>query len=276
MQPSGVKSFIVNYRVGDGGRKAPNRRLVVGRYGRVTSGTRRGARRRNCSGGSPAATIPAGERDDARGMPTLGEACDDYIESGRHLAEATVKSYRRYSNLYLGDWRSRPLDAISRKDVEARFHLITDRHGAVPADQCLSFLRSVYRRPCVNHDGLRNPVELWLAGGGRYHPKRRKRISSPAKVLPKWRAGIDAVVRNPVHRDVFLFGLYTGMRRSEIFHPALGAGRHRGRPVPGRGRRRRVSRWSFRSRGSLGRFSRAAGRRARLCTRTCGTGCSRR
>ncbi len=69
----------------------------------------------------------------------------------------------------------------------------------------------------MDHEGLRNPVKLWLAGGGRYHAKRRKRISSPAEVLPKWRAGIEAVVRNPVHRDVFLFGLYTGMRRGEIF-----------------------------------------------------------
>ena len=29
-------------------------------------------------------------------MPTLGEACDDYIESGRHLAEATEEEYRRH------------------------------------------------------------------------------------------------------------------------------------------------------------------------------------
>ncbi len=56
-----------------------------------------------------------------------------------------------------------------------------------------------------------------MAGGGRYHRTPRKRISSPAEVLPKWRAGIDAAVRNLVHRDVFLFGLYTGMRRGEIF-----------------------------------------------------------
>ena len=35
VQPSGTKSFIVNYRPGDGGRKAPNKRVVVGRYGRI-------------------------------------------------------------------------------------------------------------------------------------------------------------------------------------------------------------------------------------------------
>ena len=216
VQPSGTKSYIVNYRAGDGGRKAPSRRIVVGRHGRVTADQAR-RKAQELLGRVAGGDDPAGEREDARALPTLGEACDDYIETGSHLAVATVKSYRRYSNLYLGDWRSRLLDAISRKDVEARFQLITERHGPVPAGQCLSFLRSVYRRPCVDHESLRNPVELWLAGGGRYHPKRRKRIPSPAEVLPKWRAGIDAVVRNPVHRDVFLFGLYTGMRRGEIF-----------------------------------------------------------
>lgn len=215
VQPSGTKSFVVNYRAGDGGRKAPNKRVVVGRYGRVTPDrARRLAQEllgRVAGGGDP-----AGERARARALPTVGEACDDYIESGRGRAAETQRSYRRYSSLYLGDWRSRPLDAVTRIDIENRFHLITERHGAVPANQALSFLRSVYRRHCVDHEGLRNPVELWLAGGGRYHPKKRKQISSPAEVLPRWRAGIEAAVGNPVHRDLLFFGLYTGMRRGEI------------------------------------------------------------
>ena len=68
----------------------------------------------------------------------------------------------------------------------------------------------------MDHDGLRNPVEQWLVAGGRYHRKTRKRISSPAEVLRYWWQGMDGVVRNPVHLDVLLFGLYTGMRRGEI------------------------------------------------------------
>ena len=35
--PSGTKSFIVNYRTGDGGRKAPNKRVVIGRYHKTTA-----------------------------------------------------------------------------------------------------------------------------------------------------------------------------------------------------------------------------------------------
>ena len=216
IQPSGVKSFLVNYRAGEGGRRAPNKRVVVGRFGRVTPDQAR-RRAQELLGRVAGGDDPAGERANARALPTLGETCDEYIENRRGRVDSTQKAYRRYANLYLGDWRPRALDAITRREVEARFHLITERHGPVPANQCLSFLRSVYRRPCVDHEGLRNPVELWLVGGGRYHPVKRKRISSPGEVLPRWRAGIEAAVRNPVHRDVFLFGLYTGMRRTEIF-----------------------------------------------------------
>jgi len=35
VHPSGIKSYIVNYRLGDGGRAAPNKRLVIGRCDRM-------------------------------------------------------------------------------------------------------------------------------------------------------------------------------------------------------------------------------------------------
>ncbi len=83
----------------------------------------------------------------------------------------------------------------------------------------MSQLRSIYRQPCVDHDGLRNPVDLWLAGGGKFHRKARRKISAPADVLPCWRAGIESEVNNPAIRDALWFGLYTGMRRDEVLTP---------------------------------------------------------
>ena len=32
-------------------------------------------------------------------------------------------------------------------------------------------LGSVYSHSCVDHEGLRNPVELWLAADGRYQSR---------------------------------------------------------------------------------------------------------
>ena len=131
-------------------------------------------------------------------------------------SQTTNKLYRYQANRHLCDWLSRPLDAITRRDVEARFNRITADHGWSQANQAMSLLRSVYRRPCVDLDGLRNPVDLWLAAGGKFHRKLRRKISTPAEVLPCWRAGIEAEASNPVMRDALWFGLYTGMRLREV------------------------------------------------------------
>ena len=60
------------------------------------------------------------------------------------------------------------------------------------------------------HDAAR------LAGGGKFHRKTRRKISTPAEVLPGWKTGIEAEVNNPVIRDALWFGLYTGMRLDEV------------------------------------------------------------
>ena len=200
VHPTGAKSFIINYRTGDGGRKAPNKQVVLGRYGKLAPDQ---ARRlaQTTLGKVAGGDDPAGERAEARAMPTLGDAFKDYMAANPNRSQATNKLYRYQANRHLSDWFSRPLDAITRRDVEARFNRITANHGWSQANQAMSLLRSVYRRPCVDLDGLRNPVDLWLAAGGKFHRKLRRKISTPAEVLPCWRAGIEAEASNPVMRD---------------------------------------------------------------------------
>ena len=74
------------------------------------------------------------------------------------------------------------------------------------ANRAMSLLRSIYRRPCVNRDELHNPVDLWLAGGRKFHRKARRKISAPATVLSCWRAGIVAEVNSPPTHDAHCFG----------------------------------------------------------------------
>ena len=78
-------------------------------------------------------------------------------------------------------------------------------------------LQALYRRLCIDVAGLHNPVEQWRVGGGRLHQRRRRRIAPPVEVLPRRHRGFETAVRNPVARDAFRFGLYTGMRRAEVF-----------------------------------------------------------
>ena len=178
---------------------------------------------------------PAIERARARAMPLLEQAFEEYMKVNPKRAASSNRMYRAEFANYLGDWRTRPLDAISRRDVEDRFIRLTRDHGWAGANRAMALLRSVYRRPCVDLDGLRNPVDLWLAGGGEYHRPKRRKISTPAEVLPRWRAGIEAVVVTPGGpRRVPVRALHGHAHPRGAAAP-LGARRH-GRPrLPGRG-----------------------------------------
>ena len=215
VQPSGAKSFIVNYRIGSGGRKARNRRIAIGRCDHLAP---EDARRlaQELLGRVARGEDPAQERADSRGLPTLREAFEEYLTANPNRKRTTEALYRSQMRYCLGDWLARPLHTITRRDVEARFHRLSQRNGWSVANHIIALLRSAYRRPCVDHPALRNPVDLWLAGGGRYHRAVRRRISTPAETLPRWRAGIEAEVIVPATRDIFWFGMYTGMRRGEI------------------------------------------------------------
>ena len=211
----------------------PNKRVVIGRYGLVAPDQ---ARRlaQELLGRVAGGADPAQERADRRGMPSLGETFEEYLAANPSRKASTEALYRGQMRYCLGDWLSRPLDTITRREVEARFHRVSKRHGWAVANHVTSLLRSVYRRPCVDYETLRNPVELWLAGGGRYNRTVRRRIAPPAELLPRRRAGIEAEVLVPATRDIFWLGMYTGMRRGEILTSALGSGESRGAHPAGR------------------------------------------
>ena len=216
VQPSGVRSYIVNYRAGAGGRRAANRRLVIGRHGRVTPDQARRIAQETL-GRVAAGEDPAAGRARTRAMPTLRTAFEDYLDAGPERRQSTLAVYRSTVHRDLRAWLDRPLDTIDRKDVEQCFRRLTAEAGWVQANNAVKMLRVLYRRQCLDFEGLHNPVDQWRAAGGRPHRPRRRRIQPPAEVLPRWHEGIEAAVRNPVARDAFRFGLYTGMRRAEVF-----------------------------------------------------------
>ena len=213
--PSATKSFILNYRPGPGGRKAPNRRIVLGRCGIITPDQ---ARRmaHEMLGRVAAGQDPAAERAKARAMPTLREAFEEFLAAGPERKAGTIAVYRRNFHRHLGSLLERPLDTIAARDVEQCFSRLTAEAGWVPANNAIRMLRSLYLRRCIDIEGLHDPVDQWRATGGRPHRQRSRRIPPPAEVLPCWHRGIETAVRNHVARDAFRFGLYTGMRRDEV------------------------------------------------------------
>ena len=214
VHPTGVKSYLLAYRVGRG-RRAPNKRVVIGRTDRISADRARRTAQ-EMLGKAAAGEDPAAKPVEVRRVPLLREAMEDYLALNRKRRERTVLDYRRDCTRYLSDWFDRPLDSITRGEIEARFDRLSAERGWATGNKVLSLLRSIYRRPCVDHDGLRNPVEQWLAGGGRFNRKVRRKIPPPAEVLPKWRKGIEGSVRSPLMRDMLWFGVYTGMRLGEV------------------------------------------------------------
>ena len=212
VQPSGAKSFIVNFRAGKGG---PLKRMVIARIGEMLPGQAR-QRARAIMERAGLGEDPDKARDAALAMPTLEEVFEAYMAADESRSPRTVKSYRYEMKRYLGDWLSRPLDSIDAEDVRNRFERITNNNGWSAANRVISLLRSLYRKPCADIETLHNPVSLWLAEGGRFHAKPRREISTPAEVLPRWRAGIEAEVDNAVIRDTLWFAMYTGLLREEV------------------------------------------------------------
>ena len=215
VQPSGVRSYLVNYRASGGGRRAANRRLVIGRHGPVTAEQARRIAHETL-GKVAAGEDPAEGRTRSRSVPTLREAFEEFLSVGPERKASTIETYRRTVYMDLEAWLDRSLNTISRKEIEQCFNRLTSEIGWVGANSALTMLGALYRRQCVDVEGLHNPVAQWRAAGGRLHPQRRRRIAPPAEVLPRWHKGIEKGVKSPVARDALRCGLYTGMRFSEV------------------------------------------------------------
>lgn len=207
VSPSGTRSFIVQYRTSEGGRRAANRKKVLGRAPVMTPARARSLARELLR--------RVATQEYGRAVPTLRTAFESYLAARPALAEASRTMYRQVLSHHAHDWLDRGLDTIDRADVERRFLDVSACVGPVAANKLIGLLGAVYRGPCVDHPGLRSPMALWRAGGGKLHSARRRTIAPPAEVLPRWRRGIEAVPVAVV-RDMVWFGLFTGLRRSEV------------------------------------------------------------
>ncbi len=165
VHPSGVKSYIVNYRPGSGGRAAPNKRLVIGRCDRMAAEqARREAHR--LLGIVAVGEDPAADRAKRRQMPPLRQAFEEYMKANPKRRASTNANYRDRFERPLADWLGRSLDAITRSDVEDRFNRITKHHGWATAKP-VHLPAALGLSPALR--GLRGPGQSRrsLAGGGR-------------------------------------------------------------------------------------------------------------
>lgn len=155
-------------------------------------------------------TNPNEERRKARAKGiTLREALDLHL-AAKPLSSRTKDDYRYNCEQYLGDWLDRPLAGVGadRAAVRERHRRITTRHGAPSADGVFRVFRAVYNRGLREHPDLPpNPC-----GNVDYHGLRRRKVDAGADRLKAWGAAVLSL--HPVRRDLNLFMLLTGMRRT--------------------------------------------------------------
>lgn len=144
----------------------------------------------------------------ARGI-TLSEALDLHL-SAKPLSQRTKEDYRYNCHQYLDDWLDRPLADLGadRAAVRERHRRITQRHGAPSADNVFRIFRALYNRGLREHPDLPpNPT-----ANVDYHGLRRRKVDVEAERLRAW--GKAVLGLHPVRRDLHLFMMLTGMRRT--------------------------------------------------------------
>jgi len=144
---------------------------------------------------------------------TLKQAFDSFFER-RVLAATSKENYRRSIDIYLSDWATKPIAALSRRMVLDRHRKIAEEHGPITANNVMRHLRSVCNFTSATHGELPpNPVSI-LTQARAWNPERRRRSVVPAHGLPKWWRAVYQ--EEDYVRDFLLIALFTGMRRSEI------------------------------------------------------------
>lgn len=161
--------------------------------------------------GMRAGTNPNEERRRARAQGiTLRQALDLHL-AAKPLSPRTKGDYRYNCEQYLADWLDKPLAEIGadRAAVRERHVRITEKHGAPSADNVFRILRAVYNRGLREHPDLpANPT-----ANVDYHGLRRRKVDANTDKLKAWGRAVVAL-GSPVRRDLHLFMILTGMRRT--------------------------------------------------------------
>ena len=223
---NGVKSFMVQRRIN----KKPQI-VTLGRYPEMTIQISRRMAIKALSSISEGVNPTKQKEEKTLKDITLGQVFSDYIENRRTSLKAnTQKNYVGTFNSYLIEWADMPIDDITGKMVLQKHREIT-KSSPSRANTVMRHLRAYYRFAINEYEGSNNkPIFTYNPVDKLSHHKvwnREKRKQTVIKTydLKKW---YEAVMALPQHqykdiyiesaetcRDLFLFILFTGLRRRE-------------------------------------------------------------
>jgi integrase len=179
--PSGVKSWIVEYRPDHGGRRVAKSRLTLGSATTLTPDEARRAARLELAK-ARLGNDPARARGESRKAATLAEIARAYLSDHAHAKRKprTAEHYRDIiERVVLPDLGTMKAETVTRSDV-ARLHLKW-KHTHVQANRMLGIVSGIYgfaaRRGLVS-EGI-NPAR----GVEKYPESRRERFLSVEELV---------------------------------------------------------------------------------------------
>lgn len=214
VMPSGLKSFILEYRPGAGGRNVTKRRMTLGRYGAMTPDQARRAAL-NALAHVRLGSDPQAEKSRQRASLTVGGLIDAFLDdhSGK-LKPRTKAGYKELLGKVRAAHGSVKAEALSRSQVA----ILHRSMSATPyaANWMLAVVSSLYRW-AGNHELLPDSHGNPAARLTRFKERSREQFLTPEELA---RLG-DALAIAPI--DPFAIAairllILTGARLREVLH----------------------------------------------------------
>jgi integrase len=242
VRPSGVRTFVVKYRVG-GGRRGTQRLFTVGRYPPLTPDQAR-SRAEEILAQVALGQDPQRDRFEGRKVLTVAELCDLYTEEGTgHKKQSTLKLDRiRIEGFIKPALGPRKINEVGKGDVERLMNSIAAgtmkrpsaseedvalqgksavpgtraRGGRTAATKSVKLLKTIYafaigRKLCAENPA--SHVKVFADG-------KRERFLSPAELgrLGEALTTSEAEGANLHHIAIVRLLLLSGCRKNEIAH----------------------------------------------------------
>lgn len=202
-----TKSFAVQGDIWRNRRKVKCVKLTLGRTDRISLRVARSQAREFMAalsrGEDPTAPKASAEL-------TLSHVWDLYKKNDR-LSLKTKNEYAGHLRRYLKPWLRVPLSELGadRRAVREHHEQLTAHHGPYAANHAMRTFRALYNRALREDPSLpANPTVAVM-----FNKETKRNWAMAKEDLPHWWTKVERL--NPLFRDLHLFLLFTGLRRTD-------------------------------------------------------------
>lgn len=207
----------VRVRVKD--EKQPGLFLTVGRQTKTWELKRRGTWHRvgswpslSCAAARQRALEILASLDTGRPVGLTLDRAYDMWKRQKARSPLTLRGAEDLMRLHFSAWRTRPLEKLSRQEVQRRHEQITASAGPAAANNAMRLFRSLWNQAMRLDPGL--PVAPTIAVIWNQQPTKDE--SHLYENLQDWWSRLDDVVTNPMRIALYRFALLTGLRANDV------------------------------------------------------------